>query len=510
MTTEHTRPFMPRTFMGRRSIVICKRILPAAVACALLGTTPSALAAQQPSNAQLMRLLKQQAAQLDALRQRLATLEAHEKNTAAGTAAVSAGQSAATQAQVQAVVAASRASVELVKAQTAGMHGGGGAGASWGTHGRGGPEFSSDDGFFTFRPTGRALIDFTATQHSRYEARNINGSSTRQARLGAIGSIGALGYHVEADFANDDLALRQAYLTYTWSLAGHRSRVYVGNFLKDLGIEGSSESARLPFMLRNAAAAVGEPLNSYFGLGSQFKIWGNNWHYSLSVSGDSPGASSNGDSSDSVAYLTRAHWNPIKTGSGFLHLGAWYYYQKISSGVSSINSHPPIALDYNGNLDVSASSIDNPTQDHGKGFELGGVYRNMWAIAEYARRSIDSSTDPSVDRHGSSLSAGWMITGEKPGFSSHSGNWQAVHVIHPLTSGGPGAFELAARVDHYDFRGAPRGGDGQSYTLGLNWYLNDWSRLMFDYIRWHTDNKVGSEKGSDWGNSYGVRTQITF
>jgi len=159
---------------------------------------------------------------------------------------------------------------------------------------------------------------------------------------------------------------------------------------------------------------------------------------------------------------------------------------------------------------VSASSIANPTQDHAKGYELGGVYRNFWAIAEYARRTIDSSTAASVSRHGSTLEAGWMITGEKPGFSSHSGNWQPVKVIHPVTSGGWGAFELAGRVDHYDFLGAPRGGKGISYTLGLNWYLNDWSRVMFNYIRWYTDNKVGSEPGPDWGNSVGVRTQIVF
>ncbi len=55
---------------------------------------------------------------------------------------------------------------------------------------------------------------------------------------------------------------------------------------------------------------------------------------------------------------------------------------------------------------------------------------------------------------------------------------KAVKVNDPVTSGGWGAFELAGRVDHYDYSDAPRGGLGKSYTLGLNWYLNDWSRLM--------------------------------
>ena len=57
---------------------------------------------------------------------------------------------------------------------------------------------------------------------------------------------------------------------------------------------------------------------------------------------------------------------------------------------------------------------------------------------------------------------------------------------------------------------APRGGKGKSYTLGLNWYLNDWSRLMLNYIHWDTDNKVGSFQGPDTGNSIGMRAQVVF
>jgi phosphate-selective porin OprO/OprP len=483
-----------------------QRLLPVAVLGALFGLSSPLLAADHASNQELLRLLKQQAAEIQTLKQRLAAVEAHEK----AAAPVAAPAQTTQQAQVQAAIAASQASLAQARVQAGGTGVAAAGSTRWGTRGEAGPTFRSSDGFFTFKPDGRVLVDFTGTRGSNYQERNINGAQTTQARLGAEGTIGPLGYHVEADFADSDLSLRQAYLSYKTRIFGHTSKIYVGNFLKDLGTEGSTESARTPFMLRNAAAAVGEPVNSYFGLGSQLKVWGRNWHYSLSVSGDSPGRSSNGTSSDSVAYLTRAHWNPIKGGNGFLHLGAWYYYENISPGVASINNHPPIALDYNDNLDVSASSIADPTQDHGKGYELGGVYRNFWAIAEYARRTIDSSSAASVSRHGSSLAAGWMITGEKPGFSSHSGNWQPVKVIHPVSAGGPGAFELAGRVDHYDFLGAPRGGKGISYTLGLNWYLNDWSRVMFNYIRWYTDNKVGDEKGPDWGNSFGVRTQIVF
>ncbi|PWK92730.1 OprO/OprP family phosphate-selective porin [Fulvimonas soli] len=493
------------------------RILPAAALGALLlAVAAPGHAADTVSNAELLKLVRQQAAEIKALKQRIGALEAHEAQAAAAPAAATPlqRQAAENREAVAAAVADARADEQaLARARLVDSDGrgaGGGVTTRWGKGHEAGPTFSSDDGFFTFKPDGRLVMDFTGTRGSDYDARNLSGSQVNSVRLGAEGTMGKLGYHFEVDFAGNKTSLKEAYLSYATPVFGLPSKFYLGNFLKDLGTEGSSEGVTTPFMLRNAAATVGEPVNSYFGLGGEWKIFGPDWHYSLSVSGNSPAASTTGSETDSVAYLTRAHWNPLKGGDGFLHVGAWYYYEKIGNGVASINNTPAIALDYNGNLAVSASSIADPTQDRGVGYELGGVYRNFWAMGEYGKRTIDSSSVDAVTRHGSSLAAGWMITGEKPGFSSRGGNWQGVHVSDPLTSGGWGAFELAARVDHYDFTGAPRGGKGISYTLGLNWYFNDWSRLMVNYIRWYTDNKVGSYQGPDWGNSLGVRAQVVF
>ena len=79
-----------------------------------------------------------------------------------------------------------------------------------------------------------------------------------------------------------------------------------------------------------------------------------------------------------------------------------------------------------------------------------------------------------------------------------------------MQEGGVGAFELAARYDRYDFLDAARGGEGTAWTLGVNWYLNNWSRLMLNYVHWKTDNKVGNAQGPDSGNTMGVRAQVSF
>jgi phosphate-selective porin OprO/OprP len=387
----------------------------------------------------------------------------------------------------------------------AGGTGSGGGNVSWR---KGGPEFRSQDGRFTFHPRGRVMSDFVSTRGSGYGERNISGTEMRAVRLGAEGTIDRFGYKIDADFGDDTISIKDAYLSYDAKLGGLPVEYYLGNKLKDRSIDGATTLVRTPFMERNAVASVGSPDVGYFGLGGQMKLFGPSWHLSLAMAGDD--INNTGDNTDTVVYNARAHWNPIKRAQGFVHLGGWYYYENLGADVGSINKTPRIALDFNDNVRVSASSISDVTDDRAWGVEMGGVYRNLWAFGEHTVRTIDSSSTASVDQKATSIYAGWLITGEKPGFSTRSGIWGTTRVLRPVGEGGPGAFELAARYDKYDFTDAARGGDGDSWTLGVNWYLNNWTRLMLNYVHWKTDNKVGDYQGPDSGNTLGVRAQVAF
>ncbi len=48
-----------------------------------------------------------------------------------------------------------------------------------------------------------------------------------------------------------------------------------------------------------------------------------------------------------------------------------------------------------------------------------------------------------------------------------------------MTRGGSGAWELKGRYEDVDYAELPSGGTGHAWTLGANWYLNDFSRVMF-------------------------------
>ncbi|URL57242.1 porin [Luteibacter flocculans] len=456
----------------------------------LAGTSPVCFATDDPPTAELLTRIEQQAAKIDELTARLAQLE--KSMAANGAPRSDSGMTAAVASSPSAP--ARKASQDLA------------GNVRW-KRSDAAPTFASDDGQHTFKPHGRLLMDFSRTHGSSHATRNLHGSEVANLRLGGEGAIGALGYRIEAEFANDSVALQPAYLSYNTTVAGNEATFYLGNFLKDLGTEGSSDLARVPFLLRNAAVAVARPFVSYFGMGTQVRVYGDRWHYTLSITGNAPKTGTSGKYSETVTYLTRAHINPWKTKNGFVHVGGWYYYESLGGGVSSIDTTMPLTA-FNKLLMVSAGPVVDPTRDRGTGLELGGVHRSTWAIAEHGKRTIHTRHNGRVHRQGTSVAAGWMITGEAPGFSSRSGSWKAVKVANPVSSGGTGAFEVAGRIDHYDFTDAPGGGTGRSATMALNWYLNDWSRLMFNYIRWETNNRIGTMAGRDDGHSLALRAEV--
>ena len=54
------------------------------------------------------------------------------------------------------------------------------------------------------------------------------------------------------------------------------------------------------------------------------------------------------------------------------------------------------------------------------------------------------------------------------------------------------------------------GGDGWAATLGVNWYLNSFTRFQFNVVHWNTDNRAGAFVGPDDGQTVMTRIAVTF
>jgi phosphate-selective porin OprO/OprP len=91
-----------------------------------------------------------------------------------------------------------------------------------------------------------------------------------------------------------------------------------------------------------------------------------------------------------------------------------------------------------------------------------------------------------------------------------------VEVGSPLQEGGPGAWELAVRLDYLDLNGDDLGvdaGEQLSYIAGLNWYANNHVRFMLNGAA--TQVEDGEDSGNVTGSSNliygaGLRAQVDF
>lgn len=372
----------------------------------------------------------------------------------------------------------------------------------------GAPEFSGDG--FRFKPRGRILADLSTTTDSDFDARNLTATGARAIRLGFEGGVGNnLFYQVEADFSESVVGVTSAYVGWRDRLFGRPVEISLGQRLSERGIEGSTGSDATPFLERNVIGTALVPQKGFFGLGVIGKVYGDNWHLTAQIAGDD--LDDDAASRDTLTFMQRGHWNPVKTDTTILHLGAWGFQEQFPANAPIISRNTAIGGRFNDMLRLSSGPLGAPDKGSGYGLELGGVWRSVWAFAEGGFRTLDYRDGVASTRFDAlSLSAGWFVTGDKPGYSSRIGAWSQPKVIRSVFDGGSGAVELLTRWESLDYSDAPFGGEGQATTLGANWYLNDFTRLMLNAIFWDIDNASGAYVGQDEGITITARAQVSF
>jgi phosphate-selective porin len=115
------------------------------------------------------------------------------------------------------------------------------------------------------------------------------------------------------------------------------------------------------------------------------------------------------------------------------------------------------------------------------------------------------------------VSGTWFITGEKKDNN--------IKIKHPVWKGGPGAIELAARIENITFESATKTGtpfanpradyllpnSDMVLTMGVNWTTSRWTRMQFDAIHEDIDDvNRAPNKGESSFWSTVVRLNIVF
>jgi len=171
------------------------------------------------------------------------------------------------------------------------------------------------------------------------------------------------------------------------------------------------------------------------------------------------------------------------------------------------------------------------------GLEAAANFGSLYFGGELYRFGLDRDTECSgcidaadPDFSGWYVEGSWILSGEAKVYQpSAMNNGMATftnpRVARPFPLDGWGAWEIAARYSDLDLNWSPgtadapcggasagcvRGGDQQIWTFGLNWYLSDSVRLLFDVLFVDVDKLDSS--GIQIGQAFsvvGTRLQFT-
>ena len=325
-----------------------------------------------------------------------------------------------------------------------------------------------------------------------------SGTEFRAARMYVEGQVAPnVAFKAEYDFAGGDADFKDVYIEFKKLPLVNRLRI--GHFKEPLSLEEQTSARFTTFMERALPNALVPARNTGFMVKGTALDDAFAWAIGAFRDTDDFG---NGFGESEYNVTARVTGTPYYADEGakLLHLGFGYSHQFRSADLISFESTPEshiTPIDYVGTGDFPTDGVDifNP--------EMALVYGPASLQGEYVLSQVDVASTANL--YGFYVQGSYFLTGEHRNYVRSSGRFDRIRPESDFTpSGGMGAWELAARwsqldlVDH-----TVSGGELKDFTAGINWYLNPFTRIMFNYVLADLDN-VG--KTSVWQ----TRVQVDF
>jgi len=289
----------------------------------------------------------------------------------------------------------------------------------------------------------------------------------------------------------------------------------VGQFKTPFSLEQYTSVKNIIFAERSMGFLL-TPLRDV-GLMAHASFWKDRIYYGVGLfNGDGLDDAVGGDS-DSPEFTGRIVYAPFRNMSlpllNWFQVGGSYSYAKADrNNVKIIDVTSGLTEFFNVNSAAKFNIIRDVDARTRYGAELAWAYGPVLAWGEYINlqfsdvKTSDAQFDINLkDYYGALM---WMITGEKP--TLREGVIQGIRPYRNLFQGGWGALGIAFRYDHFD------GGDSAyeyliepgtsvreatAYTIGLNWYLNPYIRVLLNATRTNFDRPLLIEKDSLTGET---------
>lgn len=366
---------------------------------------------------------------------------------------------------------------------------------------RGGIEAADEEAETAFALRGRLMLD--AAFHDEDKQPLGDGTEIRRAAFTIKGDISRdWGYELAVDFADGDADVNEAFIQFNGLEPD--ARVRFGQFKPAFGLEYTTSAKYITFMER---AAVNDFTPGY-RIGLDGRLHGQHWTGTAGLFGEEfdDDVDEEGDEGwGASGRITVAPWHGR---DGALHLGASLAHLrpndekrfKYDTGLESHLSE----IDY-----LDTGIIDQVKYLNAGVLELGGVWGPFSLQGEYMRSAMQRNDRPNLDFDGWYAFASWFVTGESRNYLFEKGAFGRVRPKSRF-----GAWELALRLSNLDLNDAPiSGGEARNLSFGVNWYVNDYLRLMANYIITDHDRFAdgnGSLRGDDDPSLFQMRMQLDF
>jgi phosphate-selective porin OprO and OprP len=178
--------------------------------------------------------------------------------------------------------------------------------------------------------------------------------------------------------------------------------------------------------------------------------------------------------------VVRGVWLPLAgTDRGVLHIALQARHALANDGFLQYRSKPESFQAQSYAIDTGRFAAESANT-----YGVETYYRpgSLIVGTEYYFNKVRApeSNDPLF--HGGEVLAAYLVTGETRPYNGRGGYFERVSPARPVFSGGPGAWELVARLSYADFDdGSIRGGMFWRLTPMVNWHMSDHVRLEFVY-----------------------------
>lgn len=370
-----------------------------------------------------------------------------------------------------------------------------------------GLEFTWDNSDFSLKVGGRIYLDLAFYIEDKNDLGN-NGFGLRTIQIDLSGKLAKNwlyrltwgGFTNGGKVDTSGVYLNDAFIRYL----GFESTVLtLGQHTEPFSLEEQTSSLNITFMERalpNAFApgsTVG--LSAAFGNDNWFASGG---FFSIPLSNyKDQGSQGYG----LTGYVSTSLWHNQQ---GVIHLGSSISYRFLNDDSDVFFRYRPESGLTNVRY-ANTGTIAGAESITRLGFDVVGIF-GPWSLqTEYIHTLVGRGSGyTDVDFNGWYAFVSWFATGE-------SRNYRNNGVFGSITPDNSyGAWEFALRYSNIDLNDADiTGGEEHDITVGVNWYIHQKLRLMFNYIYVITDanaNDNGAVSGNDNPHIIQMRLQANF